>query len=436
VANLTDDTTQTLEGTPAKQKRELVLRGILPGDRTLFRFGPGSHVLGRAPDCEFQLVFSEVSRRHAQVSHEGSAIVLRDLGSTNGAYVDGNRIHCSALRDGSLVRLGAWLGVVEALTADEVSLWCDEVAPGLLGGAVLSRALSKLCAVAQSDLPIVLIGATGTGKERFAAAVHRFSLRPGPLHAVNCAALPAALAESELFGHERGAFTGAELKTRGHFRAADGGTLFLDELQELSLGLQAKVLRAVEQKQVTPLGDTRSFGFDARLVVASQRPLHDLVADGRFREDLAMRLNGLTVELPRLQQRRADIPSLFAHFLREHSSGAVPTVSSQFYERLCLHDWPGNVRQVELLARQMLALRPNSLSVSELPDQFVIRPSIDDDAKPAFESRDEEDRHALKVALVQTDGNVKSAAQLANISRARAYRLLAKRSTDAEVDLE
>ena len=202
------------------------------------------------------------------------------MDSTNGVHLDGNRIRRCALRNGSLVRLGAWLGAVEALATGESELWCEDLAPGLLGGVGLNRVLSPLCAVAQSDLPIVLVGATGTGKERFAAAVHHFSQRSGPLHSVNCAALPAALAESELFGHERGSFTGAELKTRGHFRAAEGGTLFLDELQELSSSLQAKLLRAVEMKQVTPLGDTRSFGFDARIVVASQQPLNELVASG------------------------------------------------------------------------------------------------------------------------------------------------------------
>ncbi|HKO51214.1 MAG TPA: sigma 54-interacting transcriptional regulator [Polyangiaceae bacterium] len=409
-----------------------MLRGALPGDRTLIRLGHGSRVIGRASDCDSELAFSEISRRHAEITHEGSVPVLRDLDSTNGVYIDGHRIRCCALRQGSMVRLGAWLGVVEALAATELACWCEEIAPGLIGGVELHRTLAPLRGVAHSDLPIVLVGATGTGKERFAAAIHHFSQRPGPLHAVNCAALPSALAESELFGHERGAFTGAEQRTLGHLRAADGGTLFLDELQDLSLSLQAKVLRAIELRQVTPLGDTRSFGFDARIVVASQWPLEELVASGQFREDLAMRLSGLTIEIPPLRQRRADIPSLYAHFLEEHSSGVVPTVSTQLYERLCVQHWPGNVRQLELLARRMLALRGcTSLSVNELPEQYAL-PNQIPDAEPIFESRDEGDYHALTLALARTGGNLKSAAQLANISRARAYRLLAKRSTGGE----
>jgi two-component system response regulator GlrR len=300
----------------------------------------------------------------------------------------------------------------------------------MIGGSRLQRELAPLRAVARSDLPVVLVGATGTGKERFASAIHHWSERTGPLHAVNCAALPVALAESELFGHERGAFTGADLKTRGHFRAADGGTLFLDELQELPSSLQAKVLRAVELKHVTPLGDSRSVAYDSRIVVASQRPLSELVAEGRFRADLAMRLSGITIAISRLEQRRVDVPSLFDHFLREHASGSIPVTTGKFFERLCLHTWPGNIRELELLARRMLALHAHkTLSLSELPDEFSPVIDQDDPTRLGFQSRDEEDLHVLNAALARTGGNVKRAAELANLSRARAYRLLGKRPT-------
>ncbi|MET0791837.1 MAG: sigma 54-interacting transcriptional regulator [Polyangiaceae bacterium] len=390
-------------------------------------------LLGRASDCDVPLDFAEVSRRHAEITFDGSALVIRDLSSTNGTYVNGRRISACSLHDGSVIRIGTWLGVTDSLTEAELGCWCAEVSPGLWGGTVLQRALEPLRAVAQSNLPIVLVGDTGTGKERFAAAIHRLSERSGALHAVNCAAMPTALAESQLFGHERGAFTGAETKTHGHFRAADRGTLFLDELQDLPLSLQAKVLRAVELKIVTPLGGTRSFEYDARIVVASQRPLSELVTAGRFRPDLAMRLSGLTVLIPSLEQRRSDVPSLFAYFLREHASGGLVTASAKFYERLCLYGWPGNVRELELLARRMLALhRLQVLSISELPDEYAPVASGDDSATPYFATRDEEDRHLLKQAIGQTGGNLKRAAKLSNLSRARAYRLLGKRSTAEE----
>jgi DNA-binding NtrC family response regulator len=183
---------------------------------------------------------------------------------------------------------------------------------------------------------------------------------------------------------------------------------------------------------VTPLGDSRSFSYDARIVVASQRPLSELVTAGRLRADLAMRFGGLTVAIPSLAQRRADIPTLFAHFLRENASGCVPSVSSKFYERLCVYEWPGNIRELELLARRMLALHgQSSLSVNELPETLAA-PSPSYGQELSFETRDEEDLHRLQTALKQTGGNLKKAAALVSLSRARAYRLLGKQPSAEE----
>lgn len=433
MAEVSDDTTREVSSSPRETPVLAVLSGVLPGDSTRVRLGSSRVLLGRDSSCDVHLDFSEVSRRHAELRFDGSALVIHDLGSTNGTYVDGRRVQTTAIRLGSLIRVGAWLGIVEGLSEGELSLQRGALSPGLIGGVLLNRALGALKAVAPSALPVVLVGATGTGKERFASALHRFSGRGGPFHAVNCAALPSALAESELFGHEKGAFTGAEAKTRGHFRAADNGTLLLDEVQELPLNLQAKILRAVELKEVTPLGESRTFSFDARIVVATQRPLLELVAAGRFRDDLAMRLSGLTVSIPALAQRRADIPTLFHHFLIEHSSGQCPSVSTKVYERLCLHDWPGNVRELELMARRMLTLHSaHTFTVDDLPPGFGALPEIEREASLTFVSRDDEDRHNLDIAMRETGGNVKRAAELARLSRARAYRLLGKRTTDNE----
>lgn len=423
---VSDDTTREVDRGRVPLRRFLTLSGALPGDRTRVSLGPGAVVLGRGADCDCPLDYGEVSRRHAELAHEGPVPVLRDLGSTNGSYLDGRRVGSAALREGSVVRLGTWLAVVEALAPDELSSRFAELAPGMMGNARLVRTLAPVRAAATSSLPVVLSGETGTGKERFAAAIHHMSRRSGVLHAINCAALPAGLAESELFGHERGAFTGAEHKTRGHFRAAEGGTLFLDELQELPLRMQAKVLRAIELKQITPLGDSRAVSFDARIVVACQRPLMELVAEGRFREDLAMRVSGLTVSIPPLRERRAEIPSLFEHFLREHASGVFPSPTAKFYERLCLYSWPGNVRELELMARRMLALHgQTTLTELELPEQFALSSEND---LPTAQTRDEADRRLLNDALKRTGGNMKQAAGLANVSRARAYRLFGKRA--------
>ncbi|HVR19316.1 MAG TPA: sigma 54-interacting transcriptional regulator, partial [Polyangiaceae bacterium] len=302
-----------------------------------------------------------------------------------------------------------------------------ELAPGLWGGPRLARSLAPAKRASASDLPIVLVGATGTGKERFAQAVHHFSGRTGRFHALNCAALPEALAEAELFGYQKGAFTNAERAYPGQLRAADGGTLFFDEIGDLPLAIQAKLLRALESKQVLPLGETRSMPFDARVVAATQRPLDELVLDGSFRSDLAARLQGLIVTIPTLTERRRDIPALFHEFLREHSGGRPPPVSTRLYERLCLYDWPRNVRELELLARQLLfvhGLEPR-LRRSHLPEQFKALVPLDGETvHEGFANRDEYDFHRLTQALEDTGGNLTLAAKRGGISRQRAYRLM------------
>jgi transcriptional regulator with PAS, ATPase and Fis domain len=301
-----------------------------------------------------------------------------------------------------------------------------ELAPGVFGGSKLAEALRTVRQGASSTLPLELVGETGTGKELFARAFHSFSGRDGPFHAVNCAALPAALAEGELFGYRRGAFTGAERAHLGQLRAADGGTLFLDEVAELGLELQAKLLRVLELKEVTPLGETQAVTIDTRVVVATQQSLSELVGAGKFRADLAMRLSGMRVEVPALRDRRADIPALFSELLHRHATKECPGVGTKVYERLCLHAWPGNVRELEILAQNLLArfsavshLRHSHLPV-ELQAAFD---SVDTEAAGESKTRSAHDLQRFENALERTRGNVKAAAEMAGISRQRAYRL-------------
>jgi two-component system NtrC family response regulator len=281
-------------------------------------------------------------------------------------------------------------------------------------------------------VPLPQIRRTGTRKERFAHAIHHYAGAHGPFHAINCAALQLPMAEGELFGYRKGAFTGAERTYAGQLRAADGGTLFLDEVGDLPLPLQAKLLRALDTGEIAPLGDTGRSRFDARVIAACQQPLAELIAAGRFREDLAARISGLVVTLPPLEQRVADIPSLFEVFLRKHSAATAPPVTTKLYERLCLHDWPGNVRELELLARQLLAVRglEPRLRRSHLPASWrrSAPPDADNGSDPAAtEDRNERDIEALSAALKSARGNVKLAAKMSGISRQRAYRLIGSR---------
>jgi DNA-binding NtrC family response regulator len=307
---------------------------------------------------------------------------------------------------------------------------CEEIAPGLWGGVRLRDALAPLRTAAASDLPIVLQGETGTGKEVVARSLHGWSGRAGSLVAVNCASLPESLSEAELFGYRRGAFTGADRASIGFFRSAEGGTLLLDEVSDLPLTVQAKLLRVLEQREVQPLGETRAVPIDVRVVVAGQRSLREEVRQGRFRADLVARLEGVTVVLPPLRDRREDVLPLFSHVLADLSEGRAPSVESEFAERLCAYDWPFNVRELVLLARRLLVLRAGSatLRAEHLPDPMRRSDSTPNaSAAPPKASRDPADPvelPALLSALRASGGNVAQASAMLGITRQRAYRLM------------
>jgi transcriptional regulator of acetoin/glycerol metabolism len=252
----------------------------------------GSLVIGRDEACDVRLRGDGVSRRHALLRRERAdqSLVIEDQNSRNGVRVNGKLVAAARLATGDVVRLGGCVAVVAAKPGDFAG-----VMPGLFGGRRLRDAVAPLERAATSDLPVVLEGETGTGKEVVARALHGYSRRSGPFVAVNCAALPEGLAEAELFGYRRGAFTGAERASAGFFRSAEHGTLLLDEVSDLPLPLQAKLLRVLEQREVQPLGEVRPVSVDVRLVVAGQQSLARAVLDGRFRADLLARVEGVTV---------------------------------------------------------------------------------------------------------------------------------------------
>jgi len=315
--------------------------------------------------------------------------------------------------------------------------------PGLFGGPRLREVVAPLERAATSDLPVVLEGETGTGKEVVARALHGYSRRMGPFVAVNCAALPEGLAEAELFGYRRGAFTGAERASSGFFRSAGHGTLLLDEVSDLPLPLQAKLLRVLEQREVQPLGEMRPVSVDVRLVVAGQQSLARAALDGRFRADLLARVEGVTVVLPPLRERREDVLPLFSRLMAAHGTGAVPAVESDFVERLVLHDWPFNVRELVLLVKRLRVLHGEeaTLRAEHLPERMLAaRASSPEHAPPAAKSSpvaprpdgDGVELPALVAALRTSGGNVARASQLLGITRQRAYRLMEGQGVDLD----
>ena len=386
--------------------------------------------LGRDPTCELPLNSTEVSRRHAVLTRNANGAVITDLGSRNGTRVNGQRIDSVPLGLGDVVRVGSFVGVVTHAPSKVA-----ELAPGLYGGTVLDQAVAPLRQGATSDLPVVLEGETGTGKEVAASSLHHWSGRKGRFIAVNCAALPEGLAEAELFGYRRGAFTGADKAQTGLFRDARGGTLLLDEVSDLPLGVQAKLLRVLEQHEVMPLGETQPVEIDVRIVVAGQESLAKAVQAGRFRADLLARLEGVTVRLPALRQRREDVPALFTRLLAEHWQGSLPEVGVDLIERLCLHGWPFNVRELVHLVRKLVVFHAGAkkLTARELPESIQISSesrAASDAAEATLASPKRVTLEQLMDALKNAGGNLTKAAGALGITRQRAYRLLEAGSVD------
>lgn len=435
-------------GGVARQQRAPLLTWVFPeriagegsaGDVVALQHGT---TLGRADTCSVVVDCDGVSRLHAQFSREGPALVLKDAGSTNGTFLNGERVDHCRVRDGSVLRVGSWVGIVEWAPpcSGAPPAPFSRIAPRLWGGEVLRRALEPARRAAPSRLPVLLVGETGTGKEVSARALHEWSARKGSFIAVNCAALPRELAEAELFGYRRGAFTGAARDSLGYFRSAHRGTLLLDEINELPMATQAKLLRVLQEQSVTPLGQADPLPIDVRTVCASQAPLARAVAAREFRADLYMRLNGLQVELPPLRRRRVDIPRLFLRFLAS-AEGATPHAHPRLIEALCLYAWPGNVRELELLAQRLLAVQRGEplLELEHLPPELLehlpkpaapgaaaAREGAPPDRAPP--ERAQRDRERLADELLQNGGNLSRACAEVGISRQRAYRLLEGKS--------
>jgi DNA-binding NtrC family response regulator len=413
------------------QRSALAIRWVFPDrDRPVVALGAAATVFGRDPTCPAHIPGTDVSRRHAEIAREGPLYVIQDLESRNGVFVNGRQIKQAALSPGDVVRLGEWVGLViapaDGIDADKPAF--QRVEPDLLAGPQLMSVVEEARQVAATPMAVIVEGETGTGKECFARAIHAWSGRRGPFVAINCAALPENLAEAELFGHRRGAFTGAERARDGHIRSADGGTLFLDEVVDLPLGIQAKLLRAIEQQEVVPLGESGATPVDVRIIAAAQSSLRDAVEARRFRADLYARLDGVTLRIPPLRERQEEIAYLFLELLRGHAPGRAINVSPRLIEQLCLYDWPHNVREVSLLVSRLVATKGQAeiLRRSHLPER-IRRAAGDGTRAAAVGKRAPPDAQSVAAALKIFDGNVARAARALGISRQKAYRLTKSR---------
>jgi len=306
---------------------------------------------------------------------------------------------------------------------------------GIIGkSAALEAVIERVKLVAPSKATVLLEGETGTGKELIAQSIHQNSTRNREAFvAVNCAALPANLLESELFGHEKGAFTGASERRIGRFEAADGGTLFLDEIGEIDASTQVKLLRFLESKAFERVGSIKPISVDVRLVCATNRNLKEMVAKGDFREDLYYRLNVVSIFLPPLRERPDDIPALLAHFLKQYAKEnelPIPQLDAGASHLLTQYRWPGNIRELRNFAENVVVLhRGGSITEYDLDSRFhdVAPLSAENAGGPQRNlSVEENEKHLLRKALIQARGNRTKAAELMGISRRTLHRKLAQ----------
>jgi two-component system response regulator FlrC len=363
--------------------------------------------------------------------------------------VNGVRVTDAALEEDSVLRVGDGLAIVlriDAKISSSRELFTTPV-PGVTIGPRTRAVWQRLVEVAGSALPVILEGPTGCGKEVFARALHTMSGRKGQYVGVNCAAIPSGLAEAQLFGYARGAFTGADQATGGVFEAAHRGTLLLDEIVDLPLLQQGKLLRVIEEGSVTRLGETTSRRVDVRLVCASQSSLWAEARAGRFRSDLLARLSGATLELPPLRERREEIPRLFLA-VYVAAGGDARRLTGAFVERLCLEPWPLNIRELGQAARQAahLASTEGALTAEHLgvllerihgtgrppPRAVALEHRADRSEatvlgarRAAWLERNRDYLDALLAALARTGNNVAAAARSVGMSHQRATRLLA-----------
>jgi len=403
------------------------------------RFGRGPREVRREssagrPVLTLRVPDQRMSTEHGRLVRGPDAWVLDDPGSKNGAVVDGARTRRIALRDGAVIELGHCFflyrdtpledGAPADVAADQLRAPAPMLAS--FAGPLIER-FAALARIAPSEASLVLLGETGTGKEVVARALHELSGRGGAFVGVNCGALPQAMLEAELFGHRRGAFTGAQGDRPGLVRTADGGTLFLDEIGELPPASQVAFLRVLQEREVVPVGGDRPVKVDVRLCAATLRDLDQLVAAGRFRQDLYARVSGVTLELPPLRERRADLGMLIRALLARIPGGAGARLAPVALRAILRHDWPLNIRELEKALTGAVALAAGDvIDLRHLPDAIRREPAAApapapaaDDAGHGFRPLAEELRaleiERFRAALEAAGGNQTRAATLLSV---------------------
>ncbi len=408
--------------------------------------------VGKATENDLVIADETVSRVHFEIVRDGKGYLVRDLNSTNGTFLDGAEIKEAYIRAGSVVGAGAielkftpFEERIEILPSEK------EVLGEMVGRSTAMREIFGLIErIAPTDATVLIEGETGTGKDMIARTLHLLSKRTAaPFIVVDCGAVAGTLIESELFGHEKGSFTGAIAARQGAFELASGGTVFLDELGELSLDLQPKLLRVLEQRELRRVGGSKTLKVDLRVIAATRKDLRNEVEKGKFREDLYFRLNVVPITAPSLRDRREDVGMLVDHFLARMvpAGTTVPELSEGTRAALYAHDWPGNVRELRNVIERALALGtdPGAMVAPLGAEPFARAHAgpaggapVDMEFQGGTSFRDSKEkwnevfeRRYLSWLLKRAEGNISKAARDADMDRKYLHKLLRKYEIDA-----
>ncbi len=392
--------------------------------------------IGRSRSCTIFVDDERVSRRHARIERLGGEIVVTDLDSRNGTRVGGQKIDGKrTVEGGDMVSVGPLVAVVAVTTGKPGRDKSEEPDERfIIADAQMAAVYERCRRVAATPISVLVVGETGVGKENVAETIHRLSPRSDrPFLRLHLTALPEGLLEGELFGHEKGAFTGADKRRAGYFESASGGTLFLDEIGELPLATQAKLLRVIETGRIVRLGSTEEIVTDVRIVAATNRDLAAEVRAGRFREDAYFRLCAFRIDVPPLRERRIEVPLLASLFVREAArrmSLPVPALKPDLLTALGDYGWPGNVRELKhVMEAAVVMAAPGDLGIEHLPQTVRMAatsresPAVRDDnpmketMKETVGPLDAAERGAIVAALAACQGNQTHAAAKLGISR-------------------
>jgi DNA-binding NtrC family response regulator len=409
---------------------------VLGHDGAIIALGARPVVVGAHASCDLVLTDPQVSRRHAELTAVPEGIRIKDLGSTNGTWWQGTKVGEVVVPSGATVQFGATSVRIAAAEAIALPPSEHDHFGAMAGTSVAMRELFAVLEMASpADATVLIEGESGTGKELAARAIHEASGRAGgPFVVVDCSAISESLIDSHLFGHVRGAFTGADRDRRGAFVEASGGTLFLDELGELPLAAQAKLLRVLEAQTVQPVGADRPVSVDTRVVAATHRDLARMVAAKEFRFDLFYRLAVVHVALPPLRERLEDLAHLIATFYRARSLEPGP-IDGDNLERMRRHGWPGNVRELRNVLERAWALSGPGARFRELrlwldPNAQPQLAEVIDTALPFKEAKerwnDHFERRYVAMVFTRSASNVTRAAEHAGLSRRHFRELLYK----------